>query len=182
MVIMRSFPGYFLSLRSSSSPLSCSLSTSPSRPHHGSLPPASSQPPAVGTAISSSSLLASTTSSSTLVASLPSASCMPLGSALTLASSSSGSAISAPLAPTFVILSAAPIPEDAEEWSDEDSNSECETDSSNDKLHSYKHPVPSGDDLRIYLHPEDLTWGCPVYPNKGPQWETIDALRDHVVG
>ncbi|KAF8656940.1 hypothetical protein HU200_060440 [Digitaria exilis] len=36
--------------------------------------------------------------------------------------------------------------------------------------------------VRIYLRPEDLTWGCPVCPNKGPQWETIHALRDHVVG
>ncbi|KAF8727110.1 hypothetical protein HU200_019616 [Digitaria exilis] len=40
-------------------------------------------------------------------------------------------------------------------------------DSSDDRLHSYKHPVSSGDDLRIYLRPEDLTWGCLVCPNKG---------------
>ncbi|KAF8688237.1 hypothetical protein HU200_042362 [Digitaria exilis] len=25
-------------------------------------------------------------------------------------------------------------------------------------------------------------WGCLVCPNKGPQWETIHVLRDHVVG
>ncbi|KAF8652172.1 hypothetical protein HU200_062900 [Digitaria exilis] len=137
------------------------LDTSPSRSHHGSLPSASSQPAAVGTAVSSTSLLASVASSSSHVASLPSASCMPLVSALTLVSSSSGSTVPASLALAFVILSAAPIPEEAEEWSDEDSSSEWETDSSNDKLHSYKHPVPSGDDLRIYLRPEDLTWGCP---------------------
>ncbi|KAF8657359.1 hypothetical protein HU200_060129 [Digitaria exilis] len=74
------------------------------------------------------------------------------------------------------------IPEDAEEWSDEDSSSECEIDSSNDRLHGHKHPVSSGDDLHIYLHPEDLTWGRPICPNKGPQWETIHALRDHVMG
>ncbi|KAF8645278.1 hypothetical protein HU200_066199 [Digitaria exilis] len=55
-----------------------------------------------------------------------------------------------------VILTAAPIPEDAK------------------GLHGYKHLVPSGDDLRFYLRPKDLTWGCP--------WETIHALRDHVVG
>ncbi|KAF8652521.1 hypothetical protein HU200_062720 [Digitaria exilis] len=61
----------------------------------------------------------------------------------------------------------------AKEWSDEDTDSECETDSSDDRQHCYKHPVPSGDDLCIYLRHQDLMWGCPVCPNKG--------LQDHVV-
>ncbi|KAF8650082.1 hypothetical protein HU200_064080 [Digitaria exilis] len=86
------------------------------------------------------------------------------------------------VAEEVIIFPATLIPKDAEEWSDEDSGSECETDSSDDMLHGYKRPVPSSNDLRIYLRPEDLMWGCPVCPNKGPQRETIHALRDHVIG
>jgi hypothetical protein len=112
---------------------------------------------------------------------------LPPATALAASSSASaGDAVPASLAPVELpaappVVLPTPILEDAEEWWSGDSGSECETDSSEDELHGYHLPVPRGDALRVYLH-EDGTWGCPVCPGKAHNWETPEAIHDHVMG
>ncbi|EAZ20144.1 hypothetical protein OsJ_35743 [Oryza sativa Japonica Group] len=73
------------------------------------------------------------------------------------------------------------VPELELDDDEDDSGSDCETDSEDDRRRGYRRPVPQGGALRVIYN--GFYFRCLVCPGKmASRWNSMEDIKNHTVG